>query len=75
MIIYKITNLINGKIYVGQTQQTLKQRIGQHKRAKNTLIGKAIKKSMVGTILNLKSLRNVKISMSSINVKNIGLKL
>ena len=43
-IIYKITNLINGKIYVGQTRRTLEERIGEHKRHKNGLIGLAIKK-------------------------------
>jgi len=30
-IIYKITNTVDGKIYVGQTRQKLKRRIGQHK--------------------------------------------
>lgn len=31
MVIYKITNLVNGKIYVGKTIHDLKVRIGQHK--------------------------------------------
>ena len=31
MIIYKITNLIDGKIYVGQTVQSLEQRISGHR--------------------------------------------
>lgn len=31
MIIYKITNLINNKIYIGQTTQELKQRIQNYK--------------------------------------------
>lgn len=30
MIIYKATNKINGKIYIGQTRKTLKQRIKSH---------------------------------------------
>lgn len=30
MIVYKITNLINGKIYVGKTEQTLHQRWKRH---------------------------------------------
>jgi len=33
-IIYKIVNLINGKIYVGQTWQKLKNRFAQHKNDK-----------------------------------------
>lgn len=33
MVIYKITNLINGKIYIGQTTKTLKDRILQHRNA------------------------------------------
>ena len=41
-IIYKITNSINGKIYVGQTRQTLRRRISQHKRNKKSFIGRAI---------------------------------
>jgi group I intron endonuclease len=32
MIIYKTTNLINGKIYIGQTSQILSERIGDHRR-------------------------------------------
>lgn len=44
MIIYKITNLINGKIYIGQTVRELEERIGEHKRKRNSLVGKAIKK-------------------------------
>ena len=43
-IIYKITNLINGKIYIGQTIRTLKQRFAEHKSSKTTLIGQAIQK-------------------------------
>lgn len=33
--IYKITNLANGKMYVGQTGGTLSRRWGQHKAARN----------------------------------------
>ena len=43
-IIYKITNLINGKIYIGQTVQEFKCRINQHKSCKTSLIGQAIQK-------------------------------
>lgn len=32
MIIYKVTNLINGKIYIGQTCNTLEYRKSQHER-------------------------------------------
>ena len=32
MIIYKATNLVNGKVYVGQTVNTLKYRKDQHWR-------------------------------------------
>lgn len=44
MIIYKITNLINGKIYVGQTTTDLEKRWKQHikKRKKNTGVKGAI---------------------------------
>lgn len=44
MIIYKATNLINGKIYIGQTIRELKVRINEHKRSKKSLLGRAISK-------------------------------
>lgn len=34
MIIYKATNLVNGKVYIGQTVQPLKNRMGEHLRVK-----------------------------------------
>ena len=42
MIIYKIENKINGKIYIGQTTVGLKERIKGHKYA-NYYIGRAIR--------------------------------
>lgn len=37
MIIYKITNNINGKIYIGQTVQTLKRRFTAHATKKSSI--------------------------------------
>lgn len=34
-IIYKITNSINGKVYVGQTKYTVQHRIAKHIRNMN----------------------------------------
>lgn len=31
MIVYKVTNTVNNKVYIGKTVQTLKRRIAQHK--------------------------------------------
>lgn len=42
-LIYGFENMLNHKIYVGQTCRTLKERIQQHKNAKS-LIGRAIRK-------------------------------
>lgn len=42
-VIYKLTNLINGKIYVGKTIQPLKRRLARHQRTKS-MIGNAIRK-------------------------------
>lgn len=48
MIIYKITNTINSKIYIGQTIKKLSERIHGHladvKRNRNTKIARAIRK-------------------------------
>lgn len=48
MIIYKVTNLINGKMYVGQTTRDLSYRMSQHLRSSRhsrpSILGKAIKK-------------------------------
>ena len=46
-VIYKITNLIDGKVYVGQTRQKLRRRLNQHKNAEGqsiSAIDGAIKK-------------------------------
>lgn len=42
MIIYKATNKINGKLYIGQTVRALDVRIAEHKRHKNTPFDKAV---------------------------------
>lgn len=44
VIIYKIKNKTNGKIYIGQTVRGLQERISEHARKKQTIMGKAIKK-------------------------------
>lgn len=49
MIVYKITNQINGKVYIGQTTRTLKQRFERHKQDAlsnrlNTHFARAIRK-------------------------------
>lgn len=42
MIVYKLTNLVNGKIYVGQTTRSLEKRFKEHSHCKTSLIGQAI---------------------------------
>lgn len=45
MIVYKITNNINGKVYIGQTRRNLQQRMRQHfQHAKDSAISNAIRK-------------------------------
>ena len=47
MIIYKITNKINGKIYIGQTTRSLKQRWKDHRcEAKDCKRGRAIHRAI-----------------------------
>ena len=43
MVVYKITNKLNNKVYVGQTSRTMKERIKDHKKTKNSLVGKDIR--------------------------------
>lgn len=43
MIIYKITNRLNGKVYVGQTKRPLEKRIQEHFRYKKSPISKALR--------------------------------
>lgn len=42
MVVYKITNLFNGKLYVGQTRQPIEKRFYQHAHA-NSPLGRAIR--------------------------------
>ena len=42
MIIYKIQNKINGKVYIGQTIQPLHKRLNQHKCKKYASVGKSV---------------------------------
>lgn len=44
MVIYKITNLLNGKIYVGQTQRSFEERISEHKHHGKLYVDREIKK-------------------------------
>lgn len=41
--IYRLENLIEHKIYVGQTKRTLEERFNEHKKA-DTYIGNAVRK-------------------------------
>jgi group I intron endonuclease len=43
--IYKITNTINNKVYIGQTIQTLKERFRKHKQTTKANKNMAIKKA------------------------------
>lgn len=44
MIIYKATNKINGKMYIGQTARTLDVRMAEHARHSNTPFDRAVQK-------------------------------
>ena len=43
-LIYKITNTLNGKCYVGQTTRTPEERFVEHKRCQTSNIGREIRK-------------------------------
>ncbi|MBQ3441683.1 MAG: GIY-YIG nuclease family protein [Selenomonadaceae bacterium] len=42
-VIYKITNQLDGKSYVGQTTRTIEERFKEHAKCKTTYIGNAIR--------------------------------
>lgn len=44
MIIYKLTNKVNGKIYIGKTERTIEERMGEHVRHDYIIVDKAIRK-------------------------------
>lgn len=44
MIIYKLTNKVNGKIYIGKTERTIKERLDEHIRHNYIIVDKAIHK-------------------------------
>lgn len=44
MFIYKITNLVNGKVYIGQTITTIEKRFAKHCNCDKQVISKAIHK-------------------------------
>lgn len=44
MLIYRITNIKSGKVYIGQTVRTLEERMAEHARHSKTAIDAAIKK-------------------------------
>jgi group I intron endonuclease len=66
MIIYKITNLINNKIYIGQTVKTINARWRSHCFVKTTFLGRAInkygknnfKKEIIETVNSMEELNN-----------------
>jgi group I intron endonuclease len=56
MIIYKITNLINGKVYIGQTKKSLNSRWSQHKYT-----GKGKKRTYIACAIQKYGIENFKI--------------
>lgn len=50
-IIYKITNLINNKVYIGQTTRTTAKRFKEHKLSKNSVLSRSFKKYGVHNFL------------------------
>lgn len=50
-IIYKITNTINGKIYIGITKRSLRKRLNEHRCNKTSPLGFAIKKHGIDSFL------------------------
>lgn len=66
MIIYKITNLLNSKVYIGQTSKSLEERWKQHQRN----LQKGIKYHLYNAIrkyginnFNIETIDNVKLSL------------
>jgi group I intron endonuclease len=83
VIVYLITNLVNGKLYVGQTVTSLAQRWERHCRESRTVISKAIKKygrgsfavEQIGTARNqdeLDAIEGLWIRLLASHVKAIG---
>lgn len=50
-LIYKITNILNSKIYIGITKRSLNKRLNEHKSCKKSAISKAINKYGIDNFL------------------------
>ena len=70
--IYKITNMVNGKSYIGKTERSIQERFREHKKLRNN---RKHEKRPLYTAMNKYGVKNFKLELLEKTVKSFSLNL